>query len=199
MRGYSTAGQRSAKTRRLASLKAELAAAEQSLAAGHPSLTVGGKRLWRNRNNLEAADMTEQQWRSRWDAERMFLTADGESGKTGGNETIRVDAAGRLRIKIPAALTDTLGTHLNIAAPVAFHHRSGPWAQRVADRVAVRYDIAFDPQRGAGTSMLRGQPSPQRWLSLTSCVAGRCSVSTSTPIISPRVCSTVPVTRGVRR
>jgi hypothetical protein len=27
--------------------------------------------------------MTEQQWRRRWDASRMFLTADGESGQPG--------------------------------------------------------------------------------------------------------------------
>ena len=45
----------------------------------------------------------------------MFLTADGESGKTGGNETIRVDQTGRLRIKVPAALVAQLGSHLDIA------------------------------------------------------------------------------------
>ena len=32
----------------------------------------------RNRNHLDAAEMTEQRWRERWDAARMFLTADGE-------------------------------------------------------------------------------------------------------------------------
>jgi hypothetical protein len=41
-------------------------------------------------------------------AGRLFLTADGESGKAGGNETIRVDADGRLRIKTPAALVGRL-------------------------------------------------------------------------------------------
>jgi hypothetical protein len=45
---------------------------------------VGGKRLWRNRNHLDAADMTEQQWRDRWDAARLFLMADGELGKAEG-------------------------------------------------------------------------------------------------------------------
>ena len=34
-----------------------------ALAAGRPSIAVGGKRLWRNRNHLDAAGMTEQQWR----------------------------------------------------------------------------------------------------------------------------------------
>jgi IS605 OrfB family transposase len=104
--------------------------------------------LWRNRNHLDATDMTEQQWHEKWDAARMFLTADGESGKVGGNETIRVDEHGQLRIKVPAALAAELGTHLVIAAPVRFIHRGEEWADRVAARQAVRYDISFDPQRG---------------------------------------------------
>ena len=66
----------------------------KALDAGRPSLTMGGKRLWRNRTHLDQAGITEQQWRARWDAARMFLTADGESGKAGGNETIRVVEAG---------------------------------------------------------------------------------------------------------
>src|SRR5262245_6469300 len=89
-RGYRSAAERFAKTRRLAVLRDRLATAAEALAAGSPSITVGGKRLWRNHNNLEVTDMTEQQWRDRWTAARMFLTADGESGKAGGNETIRV-------------------------------------------------------------------------------------------------------------
>ena len=93
------------------------------MAAGRPSITVGGKRLWRNRNNLDAAELTEQQWRQAWDARRMFLTADGESGKAGGNETIRVDGAGRLRIKIPAALADQFGSHMTIEEPMVFASR----------------------------------------------------------------------------
>jgi hypothetical protein len=103
--GYRWANERFAKTRRLAVLRSRLAAADESLRRGHPSITVGGKRLWRNRHHLDAAAMTEAQWRARWDAARMFLTADGETGKAGGNETIRVDEAGRLQIKVPAALS----------------------------------------------------------------------------------------------
>jgi IS605 OrfB family transposase len=78
----------------------------------------------------------------------MFLTADGESGKAGGNETIRVDEAGRLRIKIPAALAAQFGTHLDIEATVSFSHRGTEWAQRVAGRRAVRYDVTVDPATG---------------------------------------------------
>ena len=146
-RGYRSAAERFTKTRRLAVLRGRLAAAEDALAAGRPSITVGGKRLWRTRHHLDTTDMTEQQWRQRWDAARMFLTADGESGKAGGNETIRVDEHGQLRIKTPAALADELGTHLTIAAPVGFHHRGDEWAARVSARRAVRYDILYDPER----------------------------------------------------
>ncbi|WP_319448506.1 MULTISPECIES: hypothetical protein [unclassified Mycobacterium] len=147
-RGYRTAGERFAKTRRLAVLRARLEAAEDALAAGRPSIVVGGKRLWRNRTHLDTAGLTEPQWRDRWDGARMFFTADGESGKAGGNETIRVDEAGRLRIKVPAALVDQLGSHLDVGAPVAFSHRGTEWKARVAARRAVRYDITFDPAKG---------------------------------------------------
>ncbi|MFZ0906065.1 MAG: hypothetical protein WAN71_19795 [Mycobacterium sp.] len=146
-RGYRSAAERFAKTRRLAVLRTRLVAAEMALAAGRASITVGGKRLWRSRHHLDAAGMTEQQWRNEWDAARLFVTADGESGKAGGNETIRVDAAGRLRIKVPAALADELGTHLVVAAPVQFSHRGAEWWARVAARQAVRYDISYDPDR----------------------------------------------------
>jgi IS605 OrfB family transposase len=146
-RGYRSANERFAKTRRLAVLRSRLAAAEEALAAGRPSITVAGKRLWRNRNHLDEAAMTEARWRACWDANRMFLTADGESGKAGGNETIRVDEAGRLRIKVPAALSAQFGSHLQITAPVGFSHRGSEWADRVAGRRAVRYDISYDPDK----------------------------------------------------
>ncbi|SIJ00867.1 Uncharacterised protein [Mycobacteroides abscessus subsp. abscessus] len=147
IRGYATAAERFTKSRRLAVLRQRLAAAEAALAAGYPSITMGGNRLWRTRQNLKDAQITEQVWRCRWDAARIFLTADGESGKAGGNETIRVDEAGRLRIKVPAALADRFGSHLQLAAPVSFNHRDAEWADRVRGRRAVRYDITFDPDK----------------------------------------------------
>ena len=53
-RAYRNAAERFAKTRRLAVLRDRLATAEEALAAGRPSITVGGKRLWRNHNHLDA-------------------------------------------------------------------------------------------------------------------------------------------------
>ena len=147
-RGYGTAAERFQKTRRLAALRAKLSAAEKALSAGSPSLVMGGRRLWRNRHHLDAAHITEGQWRDRWDAARMFLTADGETGKAGGNETIRVDQTGILRVKVPTALVERFGTHVVIGEPVRFAHRGGEWAGRVAARQAVRYDISYNPDSG---------------------------------------------------
>ena len=146
-RGYRSAAERFAKTRRLAVLRTRLAVAEEALAAGRPAITVGGKRLWRNRNHLDATDLTAQLWREKWDAARMFLTADGESSKSGGNETIRVDAQGQLRIKVPVELVAQFGAHLEITTPVQFHHRGPEWRDRATGRRAVRYDIRCDPER----------------------------------------------------
>jgi hypothetical protein len=146
-RGYRSAAERFAKTRRLATLSERLTAAEKALTAGHPSITVGGNRLWRSRNYLDATQPAENEWRKKWDAARIFLTADGESGTAGGNATIRVDQAGQLRIKVPAALVDDLGTHVVIAAPVRFTYLGDDWAQHVAARRAIRYDISYNAER----------------------------------------------------
>ncbi|MGZ5379934.1 MAG: hypothetical protein ACXWD8_18680 [Mycobacterium sp.] len=72
----------------------------------------------------------------------------GSRAKAGGNETIRVDSDGRLRIKTPAALVDQLGSHLVIDAPLRFSHRGDEWADRSAARRAVRYDVLYVPARG---------------------------------------------------
>jgi hypothetical protein len=189
--------ERFAKTRRLAVLRSRLNTAERALAAGRPSMVVGGKRLWRTRNHLDAAQMTEQQWRDRWDAQRMFVTADGETGKAGGNETIRVDEAGQLRIKTPAALAAQLGTHLTIAAPVRFHHRGDEWAARVAARQAVRYDISYDPERDRWYLDASWANIPNRPPRSRSYGPGRCWGWISTPTTWPAACWMPRATRSV--
>jgi hypothetical protein len=148
VRGYRSAAERFTKSRRLGLLQTRLAAAELAWARGRPSIVVGGKRLWRSRNHLDMTGVTEQEWRHQWDAARMFLTADGESGVIGGNLTIRVDETGRLQIKTPAALVERFGEHISISMPVRFSHRADEWSARVAARRAVRYDVSFDSKRG---------------------------------------------------
>ena len=41
------------------------------------------------RHNLEAEGLSGAKWRERWEAERLFITTDGEADKYLGNETIR--------------------------------------------------------------------------------------------------------------
>jgi hypothetical protein len=72
--------------------------------AGRVRVVRGGKKLARNRHHLAATRLTEPQWRNRWEAGRWFLSADGESGKRLGNETIRVNPDGQVSLKLPAPL-----------------------------------------------------------------------------------------------
>lgn len=150
VKGYRDERERFAKTRRLNGLRHRLVDVEQRIAAGRPRMVIGGNRLWRTRNQLAKANLTDQQWRDQFDAARRFMTADGETGKINGNETIRITPDGCLSVKIPAGLVDELGvgSHLRITEPVTFGYRDADWADRVAAHQAVRYDITFDPQSG---------------------------------------------------
>src|SRR5450759_3637510 len=146
--GYRSAGERHGKTRRLAQLTSRLGVVDTTLASGRPSVVPGGRRLWRNRNNLAQAHLSVQAWETLWTHQRMFLSADGESRKRFGNETIRVDHTGHLSVKVPGALVGKLGARLSLAVPVVFHHKQQVWADRVAANRCVTYRISFDPDRG---------------------------------------------------
>ncbi len=89
VRGYVTQAGRHGRQRRLQVLRARLAEAERQLDAGRVSVCRGGRDLLRQRDSLASAGLGAARWRQRWDAARMFLTADGEAGKRLGNETIR--------------------------------------------------------------------------------------------------------------
>jgi hypothetical protein len=89
-------------------------------------------------------------WQKQWRAERLFLTADGESDKTWGNETIRWHPVeGWLEIKLPPSLAG-LGNRphgrYRLSCPACFSHRGDEVAAQAAGG-AVRYDISFDPSK----------------------------------------------------
>jgi IS605 OrfB family transposase len=151
VRGYATPAERHAKLLRLQALNARLARAGRRLDAGTVPVVRGGKNLLRKRANLTAAGLTEVHWREQWDAVRMFLTADGESGKPWGNETIRVNPdEGWLEIKLPvplAGLANRPHGRYRLSCPVAFSYRGDEVAAQAATG-AVRYDIALDPASG---------------------------------------------------
>ena len=148
VRGYPTTAERHAKTIRIQTFRTKLAEVEQRLDTGRVSVCRGGKALLRKRNNLADAGLTEIQWRERWAASRLFITADGEKDKTWGNETIRWNPdQGWLEIRLPAPLAHLANRpsgRYRLSCPVEFTYRGGDVAAQAATG-AVRYDICFDP------------------------------------------------------
>jgi IS605 OrfB family transposase len=149
--GYRSRQEWFAKSRRLHVLADRLDAARADREAGVVHVVRGGKRLLNTRHNLKAAGMAEEQWRTRWQAERRFLAADGESGKRYGNETIRVTPGGEVSLKLPAPLAHLANAphgRYVLAAQVSFPHRGEQWRDGVTANRAVAYRIHEDPVRG---------------------------------------------------
>jgi hypothetical protein len=150
VRGYATAADRDGKQVRLQVLKARQAATGQRITRGQVSVTRGGRRLLRTRANLDAAAITQDQWRAQWDAARLFLTADGEKDKAWGNETIRFHPdESWLEIRLPRPLGHLANRphgRYRLSCPVAFTYRGDQVAAQAATG-AVRYDITLDAAR----------------------------------------------------
>ncbi|MFE2987609.1 IS200/IS605 family accessory protein TnpB-related protein [Streptomyces sp. NPDC059262] len=149
--GYRSKGEWFYKSRRLTILEHRLDVARADREAGVVHVVRGGRKLLGNRHNLEATQLTEAQWRERWEAQRWFLQADGESGKRYGNETIRITPDGEVSIKLPAPLVDLANSKHGryvLASKVAFAHRGQEWADRIDTDRAVAYRIHYDVERG---------------------------------------------------
>jgi hypothetical protein len=151
VRGYASRAERFAKQARLQHLQAELTDVESRLAAGRVSVCRGGRWLVKLRHNLKASKLTEEQWRARWRAERLFLTADGDAEYPLGNGTIVVHPEQRwCEIKLPAPLAHLANRpsgRYRLVCPVVFTYRGDEWAAQTTTG-AVRYDIAHDPAKG---------------------------------------------------
>ncbi|MET8535082.1 IS200/IS605 family accessory protein TnpB-related protein [Streptomyces sp. NPDC005065] len=149
--GYGSKSEWFQKTRRLHILEHRLDTARAERQAGIVHVVRGGRKLLNTRHNLETAQLTEPQWRERWEAERWFLAADGESGKRYGNETIRVTPEGEVSIKFPAPLADLANAKHGryvLATKVVFAYRGQEWADRITANRAVAYRIHLDVERG---------------------------------------------------
>lgn len=149
--GYRSKNEWFAKSRRLHALQYRLEVAREDWETGRVRVVRGGRRLLKNRHNLEAAQLTEAAWRRRWQTARAFLRADGESGKRYGNETLRITPEGEVSIKLPAPLTHLANTgngRYVLACRVAFAHRGAEWADRIEADRAVAYRIHLDTDRG---------------------------------------------------
>jgi IS605 OrfB family transposase len=139
------------KSRRLAILEGAYERVRAEHQAGRVSVVRGGKRLLKQRHNLDAAHKSQARWRAEWETARWFLTADGESGKRFGNETIRLTPDGQISIKLPAPLADLANAKHGryvLAARVSFPHRGTEWRDRITTNRAVAYRIHYDVQRG---------------------------------------------------
>jgi hypothetical protein len=168
VRGYHSQAERFQKQRRLQHLRSMPSEVEGRLAAGRVSVCRGGRRLAKLRHAVAAdavvgdggrgkdrttTGVTRVQWRERWEAERLFLTADGEADKAWGNETIRVHPDQQwLELRLPSPLAHLSNTSgraatYRLSCPVIFSHRASEWAAQVATG-AVRYDLFFDPAKG---------------------------------------------------
>jgi hypothetical protein len=150
VRGYATAQEHWQKARRLQVLQGRLADVEARIAEGRVSVVRGGRRLANTRHNLPKAGMDTAQWRRKWDAERLFLSANGSRDWSLGNGTIRVHPTeGWLELRLPAALISLANQPHNryrLSCKVAFSHRAEAWMAQVLTG-SVRYDISYDPSR----------------------------------------------------
>ncbi|MFF0761277.1 IS200/IS605 family accessory protein TnpB-related protein [Streptomyces sp. NPDC003737] len=149
--GYRSCHEWFHKSRRLAVLESEYERVRCERRVGKVSVARGGRRLLKQRHNLAAAHKTQARWRQEWEAARWFLTADGESGKRFGNETIRVTPGGEISIKLPAPLAHLANARHGrsiLTAKVSFPHRGDEWRDRVEDNRAVAYRIHLDVTKG---------------------------------------------------
>jgi hypothetical protein len=146
--GYATLAERYGKQVRLQALKVRLHRVDQQLNAGRVAVVRGGKQLLGTRRCLAEAGLTEARWRQRWEAERLFLTADGEKDKQLGNETIRWHPGQQwLEVKLPTPLGHLANRphgRYRLSCPVGFSYR-GDEAAAQAESGAIRYDIMVDP------------------------------------------------------
>jgi hypothetical protein len=169
VRGYASQAERFAKQGRLGVLEARLAEVEERIVAGRVSVCRGGRRLAKLRHAVDRDQvaLSQAQWRERWRAERLFLSADGGADKRWGNETIRVHPdEGWLELRLPtplAHLANRPHSRYRLSCPVTFSHRVAEWAAQAACG-AVRYDLWFDPARrrwyADASWRLPGRPVP---------------------------------------
>ena len=149
--GYRSASEHAMKRRRLGVLRGECARLERDIAAGRVHVTRGGKQLLRSRLHLEEAHLSGAEWRNRWRAARHSFGANGEAGKTFGNETIRLFPDGTLEVDLPARLghlanvTARGTTRYRFSVPVTFSYRRAEWLEQVETDRACAYDVVFSP------------------------------------------------------
>jgi hypothetical protein len=160
VRGYATPAELFQKRRLLQVLESRLHALEQRITDGRVTICRGTKRLAKLRHNLDAAGLSESEWRKRWEASRLFITADGEASQLLGNLTIRWSPTGQwLELRLPGALDHLANCRASRKESYRLRrvwcrepsHRTGDPEGRWAAAIATK-----DPPWQAGTLRERG-------------------------------------------
>ncbi|MFE3884719.1 IS200/IS605 family accessory protein TnpB-related protein [Streptomyces lydicus] len=149
--GYRSKHEWFVKSRRLAVLEKRRSVVAADRERGKVSVVRGGRKLANTRHNLAAAALNETRWRERWEAARWFLSADGESGKRCGNETIRITPDGEISIKLPVPLAELANAKHGryvLAAKAVFPYRGQEWRDRIEANRAVAYRVHLDTASG---------------------------------------------------
>jgi IS605 OrfB family transposase len=173
--GYRSRREWFVKSRRLCVLQDRLAAVRSERDAGRVRVVRGGRGQLNTRHNLDAAQLTDVEWRQRWEAARRFLQADGESGKRYGNETIRVTPDGEVSLRMPAPLARLANAEHGryvLAARLSFPHRGPEWRDRIEANRAVAYRIHEDVGRQRWYITAAWQIQPMASVPLKTAMAG---------------------------
>ncbi|MFD5766301.1 IS200/IS605 family accessory protein TnpB-related protein [Streptomyces sp. NPDC127049] len=153
IKGYPTQRVRAAKQQRLQSLRARSAVVAADAAAGRVHVVRGGREHLRGRLRLERSERSLQEWRDRWWERRTRIEADGEAGKTYGNQSLRVGPDGIITVKLPAPLVRSHREHCDrfgrytLDARCRFAYRTEEWRTQVEAHRAVGYTVRFDRGR----------------------------------------------------
>lgn len=150
--GYRSEEEHYQKRRRLQVLVAGAERLEADVRSGRVHVVLGGKRLAKNRLHLGQASKTVPDWRAAWAAKRWSFGANGEAGKSLGNETIRVWLDGTVEIDLPPALAHLANatahgrTCYRLDAKAVFAYRANEWEEQARAGRAIAYDICFSPK-----------------------------------------------------
>jgi predicted transcriptional regulator len=149
-KGYPTQAERFAKQRRLQVLRAELARVTADFESCRVHVVEGGKRLAKSRHQLDAADLTLDQWRQKWHRARDRIEAKGSRDEPFSNLTITVTPNGDVSVRLPKPLEHLAnakhGRYL-LSGKAVFSYRADEWRARITGEESVAYTITRKPGR----------------------------------------------------
>ena len=149
-KGYPTQAERFAKQRRLQLLRAELARVTADFQSGRVHVVDGGKRLAKSRHHLNAAHLTEAEWRQQWDCARDRIKAKGCGDEPFGNLTITVTPGGEVSLRLPKPLEHLANAkhgRYTLSGTAVFSYRADEWLARINGGKSMAYTITRKPGR----------------------------------------------------